>query len=125
MTPGFQVKVGQWVCSTFGFANLNNTKERATRVVEEALKLAQSVGVDREMMHELVDYVFGREKGDPQQEIAGVAITLSAVAQSLGVILERAAARELERIQKPEVQDMCRAKQEFKRGSGVAYDRRE
>ena len=71
---------------------------------EEALELAQAVGVGRrDQLHRLVDYVFSRPAGKPAQEIAGSMVTLYAAASALGIDADEAFYAELSRIQRPEV----------------------
>lgn len=117
-----QERVGRWVVSTFGEAIASNGKERALRVAEEALELAQALGVTRVQLHRLVDYVFGRPVGLPSQEIAGCMVTLAAVAGAVGADLERVVWHEMVRIETPEVVARCRARQDEKRAELLTGD---
>lgn len=54
-------------------------EERNHRFLEEALELVQSLGCSASEAHQLVDYVYGRDVGDPPQEVGGVMVTLAAL----------------------------------------------
>ena len=114
-----QSRIGLWVRTTFGEVVATNTKERALRVVEEAVELAQSCEVDAATLHRLVDYVFGRPPGVPEQEIAGCMVTLYAVASTLGVNADDALEAEIARIHRPEIIERCRRRQREKDEAAV------
>ena len=54
-----QREIGEWVLRVFGPAFWNRT-ERALRVCEEAIEVGQAFGLNKEVLHKLVDYVFDR-----------------------------------------------------------------
>lgn len=112
-----QARVVEWMRTTFTEAENEDAPERTLRLAEEALELAQAVGVDAETCHRLVDYVFNRPAGKPAQEIAGVMVTLYAAASALGVDADAEFEKELERIQTPEVIERCRRRQHEKRAA--------
>jgi len=114
-----QSRVTSWVCSTFGKEVAMNVPERALRIAEEAIELAQACGLDAATLHRLVDYVFGRPVGEAGQEVAGCMVTLYAVASALGVDADTAFETELARIQRPEVIERCRRRQAEKRAALV------
>ena len=94
-----QQRVDVWMDACFGEAIKSDQLERADRFIEEALELAQtepSFTADR--AHALVDYVFGRDVGDPWQEVGGVMITLAALCNTIAVDIDAAAETELARI---------------------------
>jgi len=64
-----------WATDTFG-PIARNRDERAIRLAEEAIELAQAEGVSRDAMHKLVDRIFGAERGHPFKEVHGVCMTL-------------------------------------------------
>jgi NTP pyrophosphatase (non-canonical NTP hydrolase) len=80
-----------WAVRTFGPSQFFH-KERATRLVEEALEVGQAVGLARETMHTLVDFVFNKEPGDARAELGGVATTFLALCEAMNI-----QAREVER----------------------------
>jgi hypothetical protein len=115
-----QFRVVDWVRKVFDEATATNGPERALRLVEEAIELAQACGVGRDALHRLVDYVLDRPVGDPAQEIAGCMVTLYAAAHALGVDADEVFEQELSRIQLPEVIDRVRRRQAEKREALVA-----
>jgi len=116
-----QDRVASWVRKVFTAKEANDVPERSLRAAEEAIELAQACGVEAEMVHRLVDYVFSRPVGRPEQEIAGTLVTIYATAAALGVDAQEAFEIELSRIQQPEIIDRCRRRQHEKR---EALDRR-
>jgi hypothetical protein len=106
--PTNQSRIAAWVREVFDEATATNVPERALRLAEEALELAQACGVEAAALHRLVDYVFGRPVGEPAQEIAGTMVTLYSTAHALGVNADAAFEAELVRIQQPEVIERVR-----------------
>ena len=117
-----QPRIAAWVRKVFTEAEAQNAPERALRLVEEAIELAQACGVDRESLHRLVDYVLARPVGDPAQEVAGTMVTLYALAQAINVDADEAFENEVSRIQQTEVIDRVRRRQHEKRAALVALD---
>lgn len=116
-----QERVTDWVRSTFTMKEANDVPERALRMAEEAIELAQACDVDVATAHRLVDYVFSRPKGRPAQELAGCMVALYAVAAATGDDADAELEKELERIRHPEVVERCRRRQHEKRAAlGVA-----
>jgi len=75
----FQSRVMQWLLKCFGKQIAQDKIERNYRFIEEALELVQSLGCTKEEVHELIEYTYGRPKGDPHQEVGGVLVTLAAL----------------------------------------------
>ncbi len=75
----FQTRVEPWMDACFGAQISADTVERNHRFLEEALELVQSLGCSASEAHQLVDYVYGRDVGDPPQEVGGVMVTLAAL----------------------------------------------
>ena len=115
-----QPRIAAWVRKVFTEAEAQNAPERALRLVEEAIELAQACGVGRDALHRLVDYVLDRPVGDPAQEVAGTMVTLYALAQAINVDADDAFENEVSRIQQPEVIDRVRRRQHEKRAALVA-----
>ena len=95
----FQARVDLWMDACFGDAIKADKVERCDRFIEEALELVQtepSFTVDR--AHALVDYVFGRNVGEPSQEVGGVKVTLAALCNAFGIDVDTAAETELARV---------------------------
>jgi hypothetical protein len=59
--------------------------------------LCNSTGCTTSEAHQLVDYVFNRSIGDPNQELGGTMVTLVALATANGLNMDTAAETELER----------------------------
>lgn len=78
-TNNLQSRVFPWLIECFGEQIAKDKVERNHRFLEESLELVQSLGCTPSEAHQLVDYVFAREVGDPPQETGGVMITLAAL----------------------------------------------
>ena len=91
-----------------------DTVERNHRFLEEALELVQACGCTAEDAHKLVDYTFGRPKGDATQEVGGVMVTLAALCHAQSLDLGHCAQLELDRINAPGIIEKIRAKQAAK-----------
>lgn len=117
-----QDTIARWIRRVIGDAALENPRERALRVVEEAVELGQSLDLDAAIVHRLVDYVYSRPVGEPSQEIAGTLVTVYGAAAALGVDADDALGRELVRIHTPEVEAKVRRRQAEKRAVAVAAE---
>ena len=93
----FQSRVLAWMTRCFQRSDAFTSEQRSFRFVEEALELAQATGTTKEDVLRLVDYVYERPMGAPQQEIGGVSVTLAALATALGSQLSDCALAEIER----------------------------
>lgn len=96
-TP-FQYRVKPWMDVCFGPLISGDKVERNHRFLEEALELVQSTGCTQSEAHQLVDYVYGRDIGDPAQEVGGVMVTLAALCLAQGMSMHDAGDVELARI---------------------------
>lgn len=94
----FQNGVDKWMDACFGDAIKADKVERCDRFIEEALEFVQAVGYSAERAHALVDYVFGRDVGEVNQEVGGVMVTLAAACNTIGVDIGAAAQTELARV---------------------------
>ncbi|MGZ4968740.1 MAG: hypothetical protein ACXV8O_05040 [Methylobacter sp.] len=88
----------QWACATFGNETADNTAERTQRFAKEAIELAQAVGMDKEAMLNLVEYVYARPTGKLSQEIGQVGISLLALAEHFKISADAEEKAEFERI---------------------------
>lgn len=93
----FQCDVDRWMRATFTTEIVQSIDERCFRFLEEAAELVQSIGMEKEAALTVIDYVFSREKGNPNQEIGGVMVTLAALANAGGFDLTVAGRSELHR----------------------------
>lgn len=93
-----QARVEPWLLACFGEAIAADRIERNHRFLEEALELVQSLGCTASEARQLVDYVYGRELGEPQQEVGGVMITLAALCLANDLDMHASGETELARI---------------------------
>jgi hypothetical protein len=94
----FQNRVKSWLLACFGAEIASDRLERADRFIEECFELLQSGDYPKERIYALVDYVYGREKGEPSQEVGGVMTTLAAYCQAHDLDMHEAGEAELARI---------------------------
>ncbi|AXQ69776.1 hypothetical protein HOU03_gp491 [Caulobacter phage CcrSC] len=92
---GLQQRLWLWFHAAFG-GRWSTPQDRALRVLEEAVELAQAVGIIRGVALHMVDHVYDRPPGEPLQELAGVFNTVLLTAQSMGVDAEQAGEHELQ-----------------------------
>lgn len=92
----FQSKVVDWLRACFGDVS-RDQEERTHRFLEEAIELAQASGCTKYEAMQLVDYVYSRPKGEIDQEVGGVMVTLAGLCSASGVDMQDAADRELAR----------------------------
>lgn len=112
----FQERVADWMKECFSKDIVKDARERADRFCEEALELCQTMeGFDAERAHTLVDYVFSRPVGDRGQEIGGVMVTLAALCNATDEDAFAEGEKELKRINRPEITEKIRKKQQAKR----------
>lgn len=101
MTTGFattyQQRVEEWLQACLPEAARRDQLERTFRFLEEALELAQANGCSQEDAHKLVDYVYGRPHGRPDEEVGGVMVTLASLCSAVGINMNDAGDRELHR----------------------------
>lgn len=94
----FQARVNEWMVKCFDADTCKNKSERNFRFLEESLELVQSLGCTRAEAIELVDYVYGRPLGEPQQEVGGVMVTLAALCLASDFDMNDCGEKELTRI---------------------------
>lgn len=100
-----------WIARCFGMQSLE-PKERARRLLEEALELAQAEGVPAEFAAELARHVYSRPPGELRREAGGVALCLLAWCSSRGYSLEGVVEDELIRVLELEPGHFRRRQQE-------------
>ncbi|WP_197975624.1 DUF551 domain-containing protein [Rhizobium sp. CFBP 8762] len=108
----FQERVGRWLDACFGPAIAADRQERNDRFIEEALELVQATGYSAGRAHALVEYVFNRPVGDPEQEAGGVQLTFASLCLANGLDMDTCGEAELARVW--EKIDKIRAKQAAK-----------
>ncbi|ACB95174.1 hypothetical protein [Beijerinckia indica] len=108
----YQARVEEWLEACFPPSVRADRGERTHRFLEEALELAQANGCSRGDAMALLDYVFGRPKGQADMEVGGVLVTLASLCSTSGINMDEAGDRELAR--NWERIDAIRAKQQSK-----------
>lgn len=93
----FQGRVINWMMETFSMEVCRDTTERNHRFLEESLELVQATGCTQAEAHMLVDYVFGRPVGEPEQEVGGVMVTLAALCSAADFSMAECGDREVAR----------------------------
>lgn len=117
-TLAAQRRVGAWVRDCFGDAAMCR-RERAVRLLEEAIELAQAEGAPADLVHRLADAVYAKPVGDPPQEAAGVGVGLLGWADAAGVNFWDITLAEIDRIHSKSV-DHFRARHRIKSDAGIA-----
>lgn len=92
----YQDRVAEWIAECFPPEAGADRIERAHRLLEEAIELAQACGTSKEDAIQLVSYVFDRPIGDQEQEVGGVMVTLAALCSAINISMDNAANKELE-----------------------------
>lgn len=93
-----QTQAALWGRMTFGVEQATSIPQRALRMVEEAIEVAQTAGVPHDMLKNLVDHVYSREPGDLPKEIGQVGVTLLVLAEAMGISADAAEACEIEQV---------------------------
>lgn len=96
--PSLQKRIEQWLTACLGEECWNDLDDRTIRFLEEAVELAQALGIPESAAHRVVDYVYVREIGEVPQEIAGAFLTLANVATSNSFDMTELAEEELARV---------------------------
>jgi len=64
-----------WAESAFGRQQMLSPQIRVLRTIEEVAEFAQCVNVPKEKLHLVIDTVYDRQRGDPNQELGGIMMT--------------------------------------------------
>lgn len=94
-----QVEILQWANATFGTATADNTGERNRRFAEESIELVQALGLDKQVLHDIIDHVYAKPDGDIAQEIGQVGVSLLGLSEHLGIRADDEERKEFDRIQ--------------------------
>ena len=78
-----QLAVALWAIECFGEVEARDVPQRAIRLLEEAVELAQAAHIGEHIVHHLVQFVYGRPIGEVKQEVGGVSCTLLALCAAL------------------------------------------
>ncbi len=97
--PGYaEVRAANWVVNRIGEDHMQ-PRERAMRLLEEAIELAQAEGITERQVLNQVYHIFSRPAGEPTQEAGGVAVCLLAWCASRRQRFIDVTMAELERIE--------------------------
>ncbi len=91
-------RILEWVHRCFGVHPDHGPTDRATRLLEEAIEVAQAAGVSQARAHAVLVHVYSRPAGELAQEIGGVGVCAEALAELVGTSLEAETQTEWERI---------------------------
>ena len=97
-SQSFQERVAAWLAACFTPAICADIVERNHRFLEESLELVQSLGCTASEAHQLVDYVFNRDVGEPHQEVGGTMVTLAALCSAAQLDMATCGETELARV---------------------------
>lgn len=114
-----QTRIARWVVEAFGNKIFHDRQERARRVLEEAIELAQSENIELAQAERLLKHVYSRPAGRPEQEAAGVGTTLFSWAAATDNDLLDLVETEYRRITDPETMKKIRLKNLEKRRTGI------
>ena len=118
-TTVIQKEIAEWVDRAFGAQCRWSRKERAMRVLEEAIELAQSSGITMLECDALSEHVYDRPVGEIRQEAAGVAVTLLAFAEAHHMNLAEVTDEEVKRVLGKDL-DELRRKHNQKKAAGIS-----
>lgn len=107
-----------WASRVFGTVTLN-IRERAMRIVEEAIEVAQAAGIDFRTVELIGSRVFVRPSGDLELEMGGLLVTTLAMCEVIGVDADEVERNEIERILTLN-ENKVREKHDEKRTLGIA-----
>lgn len=93
-----QRRMLQWSIECFGREEATSIAQRALRLLEEAIELAQAAGVPQTMVEQLGNYVYGRPPGSLAQEVGGVSVTLLVLCAAAGLSADQEERREVARV---------------------------
>lgn len=93
----FQRLIAKWGDSCFGPEANRDVRIRRNVALEESVELFQALEGTEEEAVEILRRTFARPKGDPQQEIGGVLVTIALLAEARGESIETLALTELRR----------------------------
>jgi len=93
-----QTTAAQWAARCFGRAVVEDRRERVTRILEEAIELAQAEGLEADTVARLTRRVYAKPPGDPTQELGGLGVCVLVYAEATGVSADAIEAGEVEAI---------------------------
>lgn len=101
--------VTAWAKETFG---RESVKQRAIRMLEEAIELYQAAGGEEGMAHDLAEFVFKRPVGNLAQEAGGLGVTLLVLCEVAGLDADEVESIEVSRIRSKPIEHFVRRNDE-------------
>lgn len=92
-----QINVLHWAIKAFG-PTAANRQERAARLVEEAIEVAQACELSSYIVERILQRVYQGEPGELAQELGGVMLTTMALAENASLSVEDCAQTEWRRV---------------------------
>lgn len=102
----------EWAIRSFGSEHVHNFPIRSLRLAEEAIELAQAFDVPKDKLHELIEMVYARPKGQFEQEIGGVMMTATVLAAATGFDPDSFFEEELRRVLRKPSEHFAKRNQE-------------
>lgn len=94
-----QQRISDWVQRIIAEpAEATSIPQRALRLLEEAIELAQASGLDKEYVKLLCNNIYSRPIGNIVQELGGVSVTLLAMCSAIGYDADAVEALEVQRV---------------------------
>ena len=84
-----------WALEAFDYPVVYDERERAQRVLEEAVEVAQSMGMSRAEAHAIVDWKMDGEQGDIQQEVGGLLVCIAILCAAKAIDMRTCGLNEL------------------------------
>lgn len=114
-----QKRTRRWVESRLGMAAMD-LHECGMRNGEENIELIQCCGVTEEELISLVKHVYAKPVGVIEQELGGATMTLLALADSAGYVLNQCVEKELDRVESLPPEKFCKRQAE-NAANGIGY----
>jgi NTP pyrophosphatase (non-canonical NTP hydrolase) len=114
----WQDEIRDFVHRVWGEKAMMSLPERAARIVEEAVELAQAHDVPQEIINKIIERVYARPPGNPGEEAGDIQFTLFAYTETAHVDIESVLAMRLERAAAIPVEDL-RERHKQKRAAGT------
>lgn len=92
-----QKVVVEWGRRAFGADHMADKIVRAARFMEEAAELVQAIGLPKDHAQRAFDHAYSRPAGNVNQEAGGVAVTLMALCDTVGLSAEQCEITEINR----------------------------
>lgn len=96
MQPRYQDRVRDWTKKCFGDSVDLDNQTRQVQLLEEVLELLQAVGLSKDIVAQMVELVYSKEKGDIYLETGDVIVSLAAFCTCHGLNMSHCGEKALE-----------------------------